>query len=171
MAKKTCGECGAPRGTPHKEECSGAAARLARQQAAKQRPAAVLVSRSPLKKAEMREGLAVSRGAGRVAYHTPMDKAPPGMPQFQAPDPPIMVTDVRELLDEVHPGLAERLDGGSVEYADPAVDAGEREVTPDDLIVFRGPDGVPQMTTTLAIYNQFLDAQQPTAEADTFFTP
>lgn len=166
MGKKVCGECGAARGTPHGSDCSnsGRSAALREDaQAAGQTARGVLVSRTPLRKEQIQEGLALSRGSGRIAYHTPMDQAPPGMPQFAAPEPPIHVTDVRELLDGTHEGLAEKLDGGSVEYADSAIDRGEREPTPDDLLVFRGVDGIPRMTTTLAIYNQFIDAQQPDA--------
>jgi hypothetical protein len=161
---KICKECGVPRGTPHKDNCSGAAARLAREEerraSAKPRPAAVLVSRSPLKKAEMHEGLAVSRSTGRVAYHTPMDKAPPGMPQFEAPEPPVGVTDVRKLIDGSMGHLANALEGGTVEYMDPAIDAGEREPTENEVVVFRDKEGCPRLWMPLKVYNQFRELSE-----------
>ncbi len=51
MAKKICGECGAPRGTPHKDECSGAAYRgvKAAQAAAAQATSAPAGNGEPLR--------------------------------------------------------------------------------------------------------------------------
>lgn len=164
MGKKICGECGAPRGTPHNDECSGAQARLARQ-AAKPTPggAAILVSKTPLRKQDMAEGLAVSRGSGRVVYHTPRGDAPPG---FEAPEAPIEVTDAQKLIDGTWSDLADKLDGGTVSYVDPAVEAGMREPTPDDWLLFCGPDGVPRMKMPLSVYNHFVELSQSAAVAE-----
>ena len=71
MAKKICGECEAPRGTPHKDGCSN---KLERKAPSLYTQRAAITSKTPLKKAEILEGLAISRGSGRITHHTPLAK-------------------------------------------------------------------------------------------------
>jgi hypothetical protein len=104
MGKKICGECGAPRGTPHADSCSGAAYRRSKRTAPARTISGIVRSKLPLKKAELEEGLAMSRSTGREILHTPMDRMPPGMeltPEARAE----MIAQLRENagLEEVAP--------------------------------------------------------------------
>jgi hypothetical protein len=184
VAKKICGECGAPRGTKHKDDCSNAPPlRQAQQEEAKRRPTAMLVTRMPLKKSEIQEGLAASRGSGRIAYHTPMNKAPCACgsgklfvechgkvesSEFETPEPPVEITDLRQLLENnAWANLEGKLEGGTVEYVDPAIDAGERQATVNELLVFRSADGRPQVYMPLSVYNQFAEHLRNSQESET----
>lgn len=69
---KSCSECGVARGKPHAADCSNSG--LGGSHRATSRAAqGILVSRTPMKRADIESGLAVSRASGRIVHHTPTE--------------------------------------------------------------------------------------------------